>query len=101
MITITVEDVQTYLKLDYLSDVDLEDVENIFIPVAVDYVRDGVTDFDSKIGNPKFYNRAKLLALVVIQELYENRMFIDNRKREPSFTVQSLFRQLNYGDFND
>ncbi|ASN72280.1 putative DNA packaging protein [uncultured Caudovirales phage] len=93
---ITLEEVKEYLKLDDY------DGEDIFIQLCIDnaeiYIEDAVKPIE-QMGE-KSKKKAKLLALVLINDFYENRSLNMNVAKNMSvsekvrYTVQSMVLQL-------
>lgn len=93
---VSLEEVKEYLKLD---DYDEEDnLINLLIQNAEIYIEDAVRPIE-EMGE-KSKAKAKLLALVLISDFYENRSFNTNLGKSTGvsekvrYTVQSMIFQL-------
>lgn len=92
MTLVSVAEAKKHLRID--GDYDDADIQQIYIPAAEAYLEGAVDDFALKVLEPHLLAIAKLVCLVLVGEFYDNRELIDNRKRQPSYTVQALITQL-------
>ncbi|MCD3296292.1 head-tail connector protein [Clostridium botulinum] len=87
---VTLDEVSTYLRLD---DVEEEkSILKILIKNAEIYIEDAsilIKEMDSRL-----VMKAKLLALVLVSDWYDNRSLNMKVSEKQRFTVQSLLRQL-------
>ena len=89
---LTLEEAKNYLRVDYDEDDTL--LQSLMI-AAIDYLRDAIDDFDTKVTKEKFNKRAKILACVLLQEWYDNRE--QRESKDLSYTSRSLMLQLQNG----
>ncbi|MCD3351267.1 phage gp6-like head-tail connector protein [Clostridium botulinum D/C] len=93
---VTVEEVKQYLKLDDYEEEDT--LIKLLIENAEIYIEDAVCDINKMSEKSK--KKAKLLALVLVSDLYENRSLNINATKNVSvsekirYTVQSMILQL-------
>lgn len=90
------KDIKNYLRIDYNTD---DVLLETLMGSAEHYLFDAISNFENKIKNEKYLERAKLLAYVLIQEWYDNRELRENK--EVSYTVRSLITQLQVGDMDE
>lgn len=83
----TVDEVKTYLRIDEDAD---DMIINLMMQAAEDYVRDAVGFYES--DNAKI----KMLYLLVMQDLYENRTLVvkEADKQRLAYVTASLVMQL-------
>lgn len=82
--------VKTFLKVDFNDD---DEYISLLIDVAREYVVDAIGKCDENIA------RVKLLMLVIITEMYENRSFtVDTANQKAQYTIRSIINQLQNGD---
>lgn len=85
--------VKTFLKVDFNDD---DEYISLLIDVAREYVVDAIGKCDENIA------RVKLLMLVIITEMYENRSFtVDTANQKAQYTIRSIINQLQNGDDDD
>lgn len=90
---LTLEECKTFLKIDW----DDEDTQlNLFIQISEDFLRDSIDDFDIKLANDRFKNKAKLLEMVLVNEMYSNREMITDKQEKYKYIVQSFLVQMQY-----
>lgn len=90
---LTLEECKTFLKIDW----DDEDAQlNLFIQISEDYLKDSVDNFDTKLANERFKNKAKLLIMVLVNEMYSNREMITDKQEKYKYIVQSFLVQMQY-----
>lgn len=78
--------VKGFLKVDFDDD---DEYIKLLINVATEYVTASIGYCDTSIA------RVKLLMLVIITELYENRQFtVDKASQKVQYTIRSLITQL-------
>lgn len=82
-----------YLRIEdtYIEE---DDILTIMIDNAEVYIENAVGAIDS--NNPKMLNQAKLLALVLVTDFYENRELTGKVSEKVRFTINSIITQLNY-----
>ena len=66
---LTLNEAKNYLRIDYDDD-DLW-LQSLLV-ATVDYLKDAIDDFDIKVEKDKFKSRAKIIALVLLQDWYDN-----------------------------
>lgn len=82
--------VKTFLKVDFDDD---DEYISLLTDVAKEYVVDAIGKCDESIA------RVKLLMLVIITEMYENRSFtVDTANQKAQYTIRSIINQLQNGD---
>lgn len=86
---LTLKEVKDYLRIDFDDD-DLW-LQSLMV-ATMDYLRDSIDDFDKKLEKEKFKSRAKILALVLLQDWYDNREHAENK--DFTYTVRSMMTQL-------
>ena len=89
---LTLEEAKNYLRIDYDED---DSLLQSLMTVTVDYLRDAIDDFDTKVTKEKFIKRAKILACVLLQEWYDNRE--QRESKDLSYISRSLMLQLQNG----
>lgn len=96
---LTIEEAKLFLRVDYDDEDNLID---LLINNAEIYLKDAIDDYDSKISNENFKNKAKLAMLVLISNWYDNRDFTEFKVDEKvRYTIQSLIQQMKYGYYGD
>lgn len=86
---INLDTVKKYLRIDYDLD---DDLLESFMKVASSYVEDSLDNVDKLLESENTRQKIKILMLVLIQELYDNRE--NSEKRDFSYTVRSMMTQL-------
>jgi DNA packaging protein, QLRG family len=86
---LTLKEVKDYLRIDFDDD-DLW-LQSLMV-ATMDYLRDSIDDFDKKLEKEKFKSRAKILALVLLQDWYDNREHAESK--DFTYTVRSMMTQL-------
>lgn len=85
--------VKDYLRIDY-------DYDDAFLKILIDaaesYLASAVNDFDKKSKKKNFKSRADIVRLALIQEMYDNRMLINDKSKDLSYTIRSMITQLQY-----
>lgn len=87
----TLSDVKLYLRID--SDAE-DELLTVFMNVAEDYVRDAVSDYDTKAVNSAFVIKSEMCQKIIIADLYENREV--GTSKDFGYTVRSMITQLQY-----
>lgn len=85
---LTLKEVKDYLRIDFDDDLWLQSL----MVATMDYLRDSIDDFDKKLEKEKFKSRAKILALVLLQDWYDNREHAESK--DFTYTVRSMMTQL-------
>ena len=85
---LTLKEVKDYLRIDFDDDLWLQSL----MVATMDYLRDSIDDFDKKLEKEKFKSRAKILALVLLQDWYDNREHAEIK--DFTYTVRSMMTQL-------
>ena len=91
---LTAEEVKNYLRVDGEED---NALISRLMTVAEAYLAGAVENYDKHVRDDgKFRARAEMVALVIIQELYENRNQGGRETKDFGFTVRSLISHLQY-----
>lgn len=83
------ETVKSYLRIDF--DYDDPILQSLMV-ASEGYLKSAITDFENKLKNNDFLERARIVALSLVQEWYDNRE--NNEKKSLSYTIRSLITQL-------
>ena len=95
---LTVQEVKNYLRIEH--DADDGDLESLFIPSAVAYLRNAVGElYDLKALDPRFKETARLYLLMLLSEMYENRSLKDLDRLGVSYISKSLLLQMQTGKY--
>ena len=87
------DEVKGFLKVDFDDD---DNYISLLIDAAREYVVDALGKCDENIA------RVKLLMMVIITELYENRSFtVGTANQKAQYTIRSIINQLQNGDDDD
>ena len=97
MLNLNLEEVKNYLRVSFDDD---DNYIKSLIVVAEDYIRDGVTDFEIKVFNDRFKLKAKIVALVLIQNLYDERYLVGS-SLNVNYIIKSMINQMEYGDYSE
>lgn len=89
---LTLNEAKNYLRIDYDDD-DLW-LQSLLV-ATVDYLKDAIDDFDVKVEKDKFKSRAKIIALVLLQDWYDNREHSESK--DLTYTIRSMITQLQVG----
>ncbi len=88
---LTVDEVKTYLRIDSTDeDALLERLQ----ATAVAILKGAVDDFEAGLKDDSFAQRAEMIALALIADLYENRNAGGIEVHQYSRPVESMIRQL-------
>lgn len=94
---ITLEEVKSYLRLDDYTEDDA--LIQLMIDNAEIYINNFVAIDET---NENMLKQAKLLVLVLVSDMYENREMMANKVSEKvRYTVQSIINQLMYSYGSD
>lgn len=85
-------EVVEFLKLD--EDDEQDSVINLLIKNAQYYIEDASCSIEKM--NERTKEKAKLLALVLVSDWYDNRSYNMKTSEKARFTVQSLLAQIKY-----
>lgn len=89
---LTLNETKNYLRIDY-------DDEDIILQLCIDnaeeYIRDAIDDFDNKIQIERFHRKAKLLAMMLIQDMFDNRELMTKDSEKYKYIAKSLIMQMN------
>nr|WP_278001059.1 head-tail connector protein [Clostridium botulinum] len=87
-----------FLRLDY-------DDEDNFLQLCIqnveEYMRDAIDDFDNKIQIERFQRKAKLLALMLIQDMFDNRELMTKDNEKYKYIAKSLIMQMNLNSYEN
>lgn len=86
-------DVKLYLRVT--NDIEDSLIER-FMAVADSYVRDAVTDYDTKASDERFKSKSEMCQMALIAELYENRNQGGQEPKDYGFTIRTLIVQMQY-----
>lgn len=88
--------IKSYLRLD--PDHTIEDsLLTLMADNAELYLKDAITDFDTKVNNSAFKKKAELAALVLVADYYENRVLISTKVSEKiRKSIKSIIVQMEY-----
>lgn len=90
-------EVKEFLKIDY----DDEDKYLLLLSEGASYfIEDIVDEYEVKMKNSKFKTKAKILMLAIINDCYESRKLVSDKKEELRFTMSAFIRQLQYCKYN-
>jgi len=93
-IEITLEEVKEALRIDY------EDEDyflNLCIRTAEGYLRDAIEGYDVKIKEQSFANKAKLVIIMITQDLFDNRGYsTDKQSEKVKYILQSFMAQMRW-----
>lgn len=96
---LSLDDVKNFIRVDYDDD---DNLINLLIDNAEIYLKDAIDDYDSKIKNERFQNKARLAMLVLISNWYDNRDFAEFKVDEKvRYTIHSLIQQMKHGYYGD
>jgi len=96
---LSLDDVKNFIRVDYDDD---DNLINLLIDNAEIYLKDAIDDYDSKIKNERFQNKARLAMLVLISNWYDNRDFAEFKVDEKvRYTIHSLIQQMKHGNYGD
>lgn len=88
---LTLEETKKFLRIEP-EDID-EDIElALMIKNAEAYIENAVGKID--LDNEKMVNQAKLVALVLVTDFYENRETTSRVTEKARYTIQSMLLQL-------
>ncbi|MBO0575105.1 phage gp6-like head-tail connector protein [Clostridium botulinum] len=95
---LTLAEVKEFLRLDY-------DDEDNFLQLCIqnveEYMRDAIDDFDNKIQIERFQRKAKLLALMLIQDMFDNRELMTKDNEKYKYIAKSLIMQMNLNSYEN
>ncbi|EKS4345792.1 phage gp6-like head-tail connector protein [Clostridium botulinum] len=89
---LTLNETKNYLRIDY-NDEDV--VLQLCIDNAEEYIRDAIDDFDNKIQIERFQRKAKLLAMMLVQDMFDNRELMTKDSEKYKYIAKSLIMQMN------
>lgn len=85
--------VKSYLRVDYDYD---DDFITLAMGAAESYLQSAVDDWEKKSKKKNIKSKADIVRLALIQEMYDNRMLINEKSKDLSYTIRSLITQLQY-----
>lgn len=96
-INITLAEVKEALRIDY-------DDEDTYLQLCLDaakgYVEDAIDDYALKVVDVKFHSKAKMVIVMAVQNMFDNRVFstIDNNKNteKVKYIITSLMVQMRW-----
>ncbi|MEA5085097.1 MAG: head-tail connector protein [Lachnospiraceae bacterium] len=93
---ITLEELKLYLRIDSAE-------EDGFLQLCIDnaegFLTDSIDDFATKINNERFKNKAKLLMMRIVLDMYDNRQMSTKDNEEYKLLFQSFLLQMQYGTY--
>ncbi|EHN17136.1 hypothetical protein IYC_00090 [Clostridium sporogenes PA 3679] len=95
---LTLIEVKQFLRIDY------DDEDNFLqlcIQNAEEYIRDAVDDFDTKIQIDRFKTRAKLFALFIIQDMFDNRELTTKDNEKYKYIARSFITQMRFNPYEN
>ncbi len=97
---LNIKEAKEYLRIDD-SYTEEDSYLNDLLVVAESYVRDAITDYESKIKNSAFVQKAKMVERYILQNVYDERYAVGDNNTKHNFTypVQSMLRQMEYGEY--
>jgi uncharacterized phage protein (predicted DNA packaging) len=98
MAILTIDEAKAYIRVD-ADNVAEDDLIQLFIDNAEGYLKDGIADYDIKIANARFENKAKLLTLAMVQDMYDNRQLTTKDNEKYKLLVSSFILQMQYGTY--
>jgi len=90
---LTLEEAKSFLRVDFTDD---DNYITELIQTAEDYLSDSIDDYSIKISNEKFKRKARLCTLVLIQECYDNKMFITKDNEKIRYIISGFVMQMQY-----
>ena len=93
-IGITLDEVKESLKIDY-------DDEDVFLTLCLDaataHLESAIDDYDTKITDEKFAKKAKMVIIITIQDMFDNRNYISGVYSDKvKYIIQSLMAQMRW-----
>ncbi|GAA0081371.1 head-tail connector protein [Clostridium sp. CTA-6] len=95
---LTLNETKNYLRIDY-NDEDI--VLQLCIDNAEEYIRDAIDDFDNKIQIERFQRKAKLLAMMLVQDMFDNRELMAKDNEKYKYIAKSLIMQMNLNSYEN
>nr|DAJ91735.1 MAG TPA: head tail connector [Caudoviricetes sp.] len=95
---LTLAETKEFLRLDY------DDEDNFLqlcIQNAEEYIRDAIDNFDNKIQIERFQRKAKLLAMMLIQDMFDNRELMTKDSEKYKYIAKSLIMQMNLNSYEN
>lgn len=93
---LTLEETKQYLIVDYNEhDKYIEEL----IQSAEDYLIDSIDDYSIKIANDRFKRKARLCALVIVKDCYDNKSFVTKDNERIRTIISSILLQMQYGNY--
>ncbi|MGO5072345.1 head-tail connector protein [Clostridium sporogenes] len=95
---LTLNETKNYLRIDY-------DDEDIILQLCIDnaeeYIRDAIDDFDNKIQIERFQRKAKLLAMMLIQDMFDNRELMTKDNEKYKYIARSFITQMRFNLYGE
>ena len=61
------------------------------------YLKDAIDEYDTKILNESFANKAKLVIIMIVQDLFDNRVYAQDKESEKvKYIIQSFMAQMRW-----
>lgn len=90
---LTLNEVKLFLKVDYEEE---DNYIQLLIDAAENYIQDAIDNYDTKILNTRFKNKAKIVSLALINEAYSNRELITKDDEKYKLIIKSFLLQMQY-----
>ena len=96
MSILTISEAKLWLRLEEYN-TEEDSIIQILIDNAEVYIKDGVTNYDIKIVDTNFQNKAKLVSLILINDWYENRELTMRVIDKVKDSIHTLMLQMEHG----
>ena len=91
------EEVKEALKIDYEDE---DTFLNLCLEAAKSHLKNAIDDFETKLTNEKFFNQAKLVIIMTVQDMFDNRSYTTEKQSEKvKFIIQSLIAQMRWSEW--
>ncbi|NFM25171.1 phage gp6-like head-tail connector protein [Clostridium sporogenes] len=95
---LTLAETKEFLRLDYNDE---DNFLQLCIQNVEEYMRDAIEDFDNKIQIERFQRKAKLLAMMIIQDMFDNRELMTKDNEKYKYIAKSLIMQMNLNSYEN
>ena len=90
---ITLAEIKEALRIDY-------DDEDIYLQLCLDtataHIEEAIDDYATKIADEKFAKKAKLLTIMTVQDMFDNRVYSTDKPEKVKYILQSLMAQMRW-----
>ncbi|KOY67280.1 DNA-packaging protein [Clostridium sporogenes] len=94
---ITLQEVKEYLRVDY-------DDEDNFLQLCIinaeGYLKDSIDNFEIKIKSERFKNKARLIMMAIIQDMFDNRDLTTKENEKYKLIVNYFLLQMKYSTYD-